>query len=108
MPLLRVGNDFGLGEAAHLVANGLERLVEAGVAVSRRALARLDQLDHAGARLGLCRRDQSADRRREESALAALADAKLAQPRRLALAHGDAAGELRQIFGGADPGEQTF
>ena len=30
------------------------------------------------------------------------------QPRRLALAHDDAARELGEIFGGADPGEQPF
>src|SRR4029453_9037078 len=98
MPVLRVRNDLGLGEATHLVADGLERFVEAGVAVSRRALARFDQLDHAGPPLRLCRRDQGADRRRKESALAALDDAKLLQPRRLALAHGDAARELGEIF----------
>ena len=32
MPALRVGRDLGVGEAAHLAADRLEGLVEAGVA----------------------------------------------------------------------------
>ena len=39
MPALRVGDDFGVGESAHLAADRLERLVEAGIA--DRALMRV-------------------------------------------------------------------
>ncbi len=47
-------HDLGLGEAAHLVADIFERLLEARIAVIRgsRALRVLDQLDDAGACLG--------------------------------------------------------
>ncbi len=84
-------HDFGVGEAAHLVADGLKRLVEAGIAERGIALALLDQLDNAGAGLRRGALDQRAHRRREEGGLVRLRDAKLMQPRRLALAHHHAA-----------------
>ncbi len=108
VPVLRVRNDLGFGEAAHLVADGLERLVEPGIAVGGGALAVLDQRDDAGARLGRCRRNQGADGRREERRLVAVVDAELVQPRGLALAHGHAARELGEIFGSADLREQAL
>ena len=46
-------HDLGLGEAVHLVADGLERLVEAGIAVMVSGTLRVaDQRDGAGAGLG--------------------------------------------------------
>ena len=53
VPVLRVRDDFGVGEAAHLGADRLEGLVEAGIA--DRALVRLgDQRRQARARFGAC------------------------------------------------------
>ena len=60
---------FGFGEAAHLVADRLQRLVEAGIAERGGALAFLDQFDDAGAGLRRGAFDQRADRRCEEGGL---------------------------------------
>ena len=64
VPFVRVRHDLAVGELAHLLADRLERLVEAAVA-DRRAVMLAHQRDEARAVLrGVAGRDQLLDRRR--------------------------------------------
>ena len=109
MPVLRVGDDFGVGEAAHLAANRLEGLVEAGIA--DRALVRLgDQRGEARARIGrVARRSISASTRLvAESRDLVRLQAEIAEADDFALVHRDAAENLGEIFAKADPRQQRL
>jgi hypothetical protein len=102
VPLMGVGNDFLVGEAAELVADHVEFFVEPAFAEGRGALRGDHQLDKAAA-LGVARaRDQRVDRFRLQR------DAEIAEPGHLVLAHRQAALELRQILGEADGEDQAL
>ena len=98
VPLVRVGHHLGEREAAHLVAHGIERLVEAGVAEGGGLRLGGDVLGQ-GRLAGLC----AAVRHQVRHGIleAAHLGARHAQrdcAHRLALAHGDAAGDLSQVL----------
>ncbi len=101
-------HDLGLGEAAHLLANGVKRLVEPGIAEARGPLRALDQLDHAGARLRRRAVDERADGRGEKAEQIAVSHAELVHAHDLALAHHHPAEQLGEVFARADLGEQAL
>lgn len=94
------GHDLVLGEAPELVADHLVILVEAGGAEGRRALPRQHQLDEPLARgIGIALRQRPEIRG---------PDAEIRRAGDLALAHRNAAGQLRQVFAGADLEDQRL
>ena len=106
---MRVGQHFGGSEFAHLAADRLHVLVEAGIAGGCGGGMFVDQHHQPRAvRRGVAGGDQAfhrlrpapGDRRRSESEFREADD--------LALAHGDAAEDLRQIFAQADGGQQPL
>ena len=102
VPLVRVRQHLGFGEAAHLAADRLQRLVEAGVA-ERAVRVGCRSARRAAAWRRVAAGDQPLD------GVAAMARDRLPrrgrapEPHDLALAHRDAAEDLRQIFADADP-----
>ena len=109
MPGLRVRNDFRIGEAAHLAADGLERLVESRIA--DHALRRF--LDVGRKRRPVLRRvaalDERADRRlAPERRDVRVREAEIGEAHDFSLIHRDAAEDLRQIFAEPDPGQEVL
>ncbi len=104
MPALRVRRDLGVGEPAHLAANGLEGLVEAWVA--DRALARFaDERGERGAVFArVARGDQRLDDFGPKGRDFLGAEAEVGEAHDLALVHRDAAENLREIFAEAHAG----
>ena len=108
MPVVRVRHHLGVGETAHLVAHLVERLVEAGVAEGSGLRLRGDQLREP-------RRVASAQPSATEVGRGVLEAAHLLArhaercgPHRLALAHGDAPGDLRQVLAETAGDEQPL
>ena len=109
MPVLRVGDDLRVGEATHLAADRLERLVEAGVA-DRAVGGVADELGERGA---VCRRIAAADQRLDRRRLAerphlAVRKAEVGQPDDLALIHRQAAEDLGEVLAEADAGQKLL
>ena len=108
MPALRMRHHLAVGEFAHLVANGIEGVVEAG-----RADARIRLLPHQFAKpraalRGVAVNDQMLDGGIDARGHHRAGDAEVAKPDDLALAHRNAADDLRQIFAGADPHQEIL
>ena len=102
MPSVRLRHHLVVGELAHFLADRIERVVEAAGADGRLVL-QPDQLDQPGAaRRGVAERDQVLDRRRHARRRSRGRKAEVGETHDLALAHGNAAEDLRQIFAGAD------
>ena len=101
-------NDLARGELAHLLADRFQRVVESAIADHGLVLL-ADQFDQARApRGGVAVRDQSFDRWRHAARRRPRRQAEIGQAHDLALAHRDAAEDLRQIFADADPDDQFF
>ena len=96
---MRVGRDLALGELAHLVADGFQRVVEP--VIEQRA--RSQQLDQACSALGgVAGGDQEFELRRHSRRDLRAGDAQIREPDDLALAHRDAAEDLRDVLAEAD------
>ena len=109
MPLVRVGRDLGLAEAAHLGADRLQGVVEAGVADGRRALRGPDQGHEAGAVLGrVALVDEGFDRIGAEAGGVPAGEAEGVRAHDLALAHRDASKDLVEVLADADAGQKLF
>ena len=108
VPLMRVRHDLAFGELAHLVADRLERLVEAAIADGR-AMMLAHQVGKPRAVFrGVAGRDQFLDFRRDAVRNLFERQSKIARAHHLALAHRDAAEHLREEFAKADPDEELF
>ena len=95
VPAVRERDDLLLAEATELIADHLQRLVDAEVA----EVAVGDQLGDAHPRgVGVAALDQLGDGRRPEGVDRLVGDAHVARPHHFDLRHRDAAGDLRQIF----------
>ncbi len=110
MPVMGVGRDLGLAEAAHLGADRLHVLVEAGLGRPWRALTLADQPHQGGAVLGgVTFGDQGLDRLRAMARhLLGLQAEGRGRAHHLALAHRDPAEELLQVLAEADPHEERL
>ncbi len=108
MPFVRMRYDFAFGEAMHFRAHRIERLVETGVADRERALCFGDRGGKLCAGLGIVAGNQSFDGRRHPRGNLGFGKAKRAEAQDFALAHRDAAENLREIFAGADANQQFF
>ena len=108
MPTLRVGDDLGVGEAAHLAADRLEGLVKARIA--DRAFARLpDQGGEGGAVFrSVAPGDQGLDDFVAKRLDLVRAEAEVGQAHDFALVHRNAAEHLREIFAQPDPRQQLL
>ena len=108
MPALRVRRNLDVGEAAHLAADRLESLVEAGVA--DRALARFaNQRGEGGAVLArVAGGDQGLDDSSPERRDLVGRKAEVGEAHDLALVHRDAAENLGEIFAQAHARHELF
>ena len=108
MPTLRMRGNFGVGEAAHFAANGLEGLVEAGVA--DRAFARLpDEGGEGGAIFrGIALGDQGLDDFVAKRIDLRRGKPEIGQAHDFALIHRNAAEHLREIFAQTDARQQLL
>ncbi len=100
MPVLRLRHHLAVGELAHLVADRGERLVEPAIA-DRRLVVPAHQLDQAGPALDVARRHQPFERPRHALGDRRGREPDIGRPHDLALAHRNAALDLREIL--ADP-----
>ena len=109
MPLLGARSDLVVGELAHLLADRLERLVETAGA-DRRLLLPLahERGEPRAARRRIARGDEVLDRRGHPRGHGGRAEPEIGWTHDLALAHGNAAEHLRQIFAGADAHQEVF
>ena len=108
MPPLGVGDDLGVGESAHLAADRLEGVVEAGVA--DRAFARLgDQGGEGGAIFAsVAVGDQGLDDFVAKRRHVLKREAEVGRTHDLALVHRYGAENLGEIFAEPDPGQEPF
>ena len=105
---MRVRHDLAFGELAHLVADRLERLVEAAIADGR-AMMLAHQVGKPRAVFrGVASRDQFLDFRRDAVRNLFELQSKIARAHHLALAHRNAAEHLREVFAKSDPDEELF
>ena len=107
MPAVRVRHHFLVGEAAHFLAHRFQRFVEAVVADA--ALRLLDEVDQLGAYR--CRgafRDQRFDGARPALLDFIVGKPEGGEPHDLALAHRNAAEDLRERLAKADGDEQAL
>ena len=108
MPVLRMRHDLGIGEAAHLRADRLEGLVQAGIADRARMGVR-DQRREPGAGLDrVAGRDQLLDRAGPQGGDLRFLQPEIAWADDLALVHRDPAEDLREIFAKADARHQRL
>ena len=109
MPFMGMGRHIVGGEFVHLAADGLQRLVEAGGADRLGGAIMVDQLGEAGA-VGRCvaGRDEAVDLRNAAGGDVGGRQAEIREADELALAHRNAAEDLRQIFGEGDAGEEIL
>ena len=109
VPVLRVGDDLGVGEAAHFRADRLEGLVEAGIADRARVALRRSTLGQPRARLdACCRADQRFDGLCRGPPQSPCSKAEIGEADDLALVHRHAAEDLGEIFAEADPRQQLL
>src|SRR5580704_2586104 len=108
MPALGVRNNLGVGESAHLAADRLEGLIEAGVA--KHALLRFtDQSGEGGAVFPIvARRDQRLDGLAAKLRDLAGSEAEVGGAHEFALIHRDGAKDLVEIFSKPDARQQLF
>ena len=100
--------DFAVGELAHLLADRFERVVEAAITDRRVAVYAHQFGEPRAARRRVAGADQVLDCRRHVRRDRGSGQAEIGGPRDLALAHGNAAEHLRQIFAGADAHDQLL
>jgi hypothetical protein len=108
MPLLRKRHDLTVGEFAHLVADGIERVVEPGGADRCVVLLAHQFREPRAALRGIAVSDQMLDRRVQPRRHRGRRKPQIRQPDDLALAHRNAADDLRQIFAGADADQKLL
>ena len=104
-----MGDDFGVGEAAHFAANRLKCLIEAGIANC--ALVRVLDLgcERRAVVRGVAGPDQCLDDRLvPERFDVGFIEAEVGKADDLALVHGNAAEYLGEIFAKPDPREQLL
>ncbi len=108
VPLLGARHHLAVGELAHLVAHGVEEVVE--TAVADRGVGVIGhQCDQAGAILrGVAGGDELFDPGGEAHGDRLRAQPEISRTDDLALAHQDAARHLRQELAGADPHQELF
>jgi hypothetical protein len=103
VPFLRKGDHLGIGKAAELVADHLQLFIQPGRAKGGTPRIVAHQRDQAGTgRGGVAAGDQL----RRGIARGPVGQPQVRQACNLALAHGDAAPDLRQIFAKADLQDQ--
>ncbi len=108
MPALRVRYHLGVGELAHLLAHGVEDVVEPAIADGGAAVVG-HQCDQAGAILHRVAGGDELIRRAGEARGHRLGiEAEIGGADELALAHQDAAGHLRQELAGADAHQELL
>ena len=101
-------HDLAVGELAHLLADGIQRLIETAVADRGRWLPG-HQLDQARAVPNrIAGGDQEIERRRPTRRDLAGHQAEIREPQDLALAHRNAAGDLGDVFAESDADDQFF
>jgi hypothetical protein len=109
VPLVRVRDDLGFREAAHLAAHRLERLVEARVADGRGAVALADRGDERRPVLrGVAAGDEPLDRRGPGGGGSLGGKPQVGRPDELVLAHRQAAERLGEVFAEADLEDQRL
>ena len=108
VPCLRVRHHLGVGELAHLLAHGVEDVVEPAVADGRAAV-----LGHQGDQAGavfhrVAGGDELVGRAGKARRHRLGVEPEIGGADELALAHQDAAGHLRQELAGADADQQLL
>ena len=102
VPFLRMRHDLAVGEFAHLLADRIERVVEAAGADGGVAPLAHQFDEPRAARRGVAGGDEMIDAGRDARRDRGRAQAEIGEADDLALAHRNAAEHLRQIFAGAD------
>ena len=106
MPALGVADHLAVGKLAHFLADRFQRVVEAAGA-DRGVVALAHQFDQAGAALrGIAVDDQALDVALDARGNLRGREAEIARPHQFALAHRNAADDLRQIFAERDAHQQ--
>ena len=109
VPCLRVRHHLVVGEFAHLLADRIERLVEAAGADRRAVLLRASVRRGGRGAAPCCRwRSECSTAGVHRAPPPPPAEPEIGEPHDLALAHRNAAEDLRQIFAGADAHQKLF
>ena len=106
---MRVRDDLGVGEAAHLAADRFVGLVESGVADAGCPVARPDEFHERGAGFrAVAFAREPAGGARAERGRRRIGEPELVRTDDLALAHGNAAGHLLQVLRRADLNDESL
>ena len=106
MPLLRLWCDFAVGELVHLVADRRQRLVQPAIA-DRAVVVGPHQLDQAGAALDIAGSERL-QRARHARSDRIRCEPDIGRTHDLALAHGNAALNLGEVFADAELDQQLL
>ena len=107
VPFVRMRRDLGVRETAHFIADLLVSVFQSGVAKRRRALALAHQFNDTGAQVGIvAAHNQRLDSRRTGACSHRAIDTQIGEADDLALVHGDAAKNLRQILAKGETDQQ--